>query len=118
MKAWILVLLSVVMFSVSGRAFAAGQENLFAQGKALYNNNCAKCHGPGGTGSDKGPPFLSKIYRPSHHSDMSFQLAVLNGVRAHHWRFGNMPPVKGVGMAEIGMIIKYVRAIQKEAGVY
>jgi mono/diheme cytochrome c family protein len=118
MKAWILVLLSVVMFSVSGRAYAAGQENMIAQGKALYNKNCSKCHGPKGVGTDKGPPFLNKIYEPSHHGDMSFLMASLNGVRAHHWNFGNMPPIKGAGMAEIGKIIKYVRAIQQEAGIY
>ncbi len=118
MKVWIPVFILMVMFTVGGRAYGAGADDLITQGKALFNSNCAKCHGYDGVGTDKGPPFLNKIYKPSHHSDMSFQMAVMNGVRAHHWRFGNMPPVEGVGMAEMGMIIQYVRSIQKEAGIY
>jgi len=118
MKVWILVLFSVVMFSLGARAFAAGGGDLFTQGKALYNKNCAKCHGVNGAGTDKGPPFLNNIYKPSHHSDMSFHRAVMDGVRAHHWQFGNMPAIEGIDMAEMGMIIKYVRAIQQEAGIY
>ena len=27
---------------------------------------------------------------------LAFQLAVANGVRAHHWKFGDMAPVKEV----------------------
>ncbi len=118
MKTWIGILFLLFTVSVAGVASGAGQDEMFKMGKALYEKNCAKCHGIGGRGTDKGPPFLNKIYKPSHHSDMSFQIAVLNGVRAHHWRFGNMPPVEGVGMAEMGMIIQYVRAIQREAGIY
>jgi len=118
MRVWKLVVLSVVMFSLSGRAFAAGDGNLFTEGKALYNNNCAKCHGIGGAGTDKGPPLLNKIYQPSHHSDMSFHMAVMNGVHAHHWQFGDMPAIEGIDMAEMGKIIKYVRTIQQEAGIY
>jgi len=33
---------SVVMFSVNDRAFASGEEELIAQGAALYNRNCSK----------------------------------------------------------------------------
>jgi len=99
-------------------AFASNQEDSWLKGEVLYNRNCARCHGLGGRGTENGPPFLNRIYRPSHHSDLSFQMAALNGVRAHHWEFGDMPPVEGVGMAEVGMIIRYIRAIQREAGVY
>jgi len=118
MRVWILILFSVVMFSAGGRAFAAGEENLITQGAALYNKNCSKCHGLNGVGTDKGPPFLNKIYKPSHHSDMSFHRAVMDGVRSHHWQFGNMPAIEGIDMAEMGKIIKYVRTIQQEAGIY
>ncbi len=118
MKRWVGVLFLLTMVSISGSSFAAGQDDLVTTGKALYVKNCARCHGLGGVGTDKGPPFLNKIYRPSHHSDMSFLMAALNGVRAHHWSFGNMPPVEGVGMAEVGMITQYIRSIQREAGIY
>ena len=42
-----------------------------------------------------GPPLVHKIYQPGHRSDMAFVLAAQNGVRAHHWPFGNRPPVEG-----------------------
>jgi len=118
MKVWISVLLLLIMVSVSGTVFARGKGDSFLNGKALYNQNCSKCHGVNGVGTDKGPSFLNKIYRPGHHSDMAFQMAVLNGVRPHHWNFGSMPRIEGVGMAEMGMIIRYVRDIQQEAGIY
>ncbi len=118
MKVWIGVLFLLILASVNGKSFAYGQEDLFVKGKALYNQNCSRCHGLNAVGTDKGPPFLDKIYRPSHHGNMSFQMAVLNGVRAHHWNFGDMPRIEGVGMAEMGMIIRYIRALQQENGIY
>ena len=49
-------------------------------------------------------PLVHKIYEPSHHSDMAFVLAAKNGVRSHHWNFGNMPPVKGLTDADVKMV--------------
>lgn len=118
MKVWICVLFSAIMVFVSGVALAGGNEDLIAKGEALYNKNCSRCHGLKGAGTDKGPPFINKIYKPSHHGDMAFQMAVLNGVRAHHWGFGDMPRIERAGMAETAMMIKYIRAIQREAGIY
>ena len=46
-----------------------------------------------------------------------FFLAVHNGVRAHHWRFGDMPPVDGVGDEQIETIIAYVRTLQRANGI-
>ncbi len=66
-----------------------------AMGKRLFEKFCAVCHGDL-KGSDKGPPLLHRIYEPSHHADASFQLAAKNGVRAHHWQFGDMAPVPQV----------------------
>jgi len=118
MRIWIGTLFIIISLLTGAYALAAGHDEVFVLGKELYERNCARCHGIGARGTEKGPPFLNEIYKPSHHSDMSFQMAVLNGVRAHHWNFGNMPPIDGVSMAEMGMIIKYVRAIQREAGIY
>lgn len=64
-----------------------------AKGMALYEKSCAGCHGQDLQGTDKGPPFLHRVYEPSHHGDAAFQMAVRNGVRAHHWRFGDMQPL-------------------------
>lgn len=86
-------------------------------GQALYTQNCASCHGADLNGSDKGPPFLHRVYEPSHHADLAFQLAVKNGTRAHHWQFGDMKPVPAMTPDDVAHITAYVRAIQRKAGI-
>lgn len=91
--------------------------SVFSAGEALFNAHCATCHGPSAAGTDQGPSLLWRIYAPGHHSDDSFYLAVQQGVRAHHWRFGNMPPITGVTQDEVTQIIAYVRWLQQQSGV-
>lgn len=98
--------------------YTAPSPELLAKGEALFNAHCAKCHGSKAAGTDTGPTLIHKIYHPNHHADESFRRAVINGVVAHHWRFGNMPKVVGVGFQETELLIKYVRHIQKQAGIY
>jgi len=86
-------------------------------GRALFEANCAVCHGENAVGSDQGPPLVHRIYEPSHHGDMAFVLAARQGVRAHHWRFGNMPPVDGVSDEAVLQITAYVRALQRANGI-
>lgn len=86
-------------------------------GAEIFAENCAACHGPSGVGSDQGPPLVHVIYEPGHHADGSFYLAVQNGVRAHHWRFGDMPPVESVGEAQVTAIITYIRELQRANGI-
>lgn len=83
-------------------------------GKRIFEAKCASCHGQNAAGQ-KGvaPPLIHKIYEPSHHGDESFQRAAALGVRAHHWPFGNMPPVDGLTRAEVSTIITYVRELQR-----
>lgn len=88
-----------------------------ATGKVLYEKNCAACHGFDLKGSDKGPPFLHRVYEPSHHGDVAFQLAAKNGVRAHHWKFGDMKPVPGITPDEVAHITAYIRAEQRKADI-
>jgi mono/diheme cytochrome c family protein len=90
-----------------------------AEGEALFEANCATCHGKSGAGKNGfGPPLVHKIYEPGHHADIAFRLAVSNGVRAHHWKFGNMPPVEGVTQPDVDRIIAYIRALQRENGIF
>lgn len=89
-----------------------------ADGERAFAANCASCHGENAAGRDGiAPPLVHKIYEPSHHGDMSFVIAVRNGVRAHHWSFGGMPPVEGVTDSEITAIIAYVRELQRANGI-
>jgi cytochrome c len=89
----------------------------YAEGEALFNTYCARCHGPRAAGTDHGPTFISRIYEPNHHGDSAFQMAAMNGVRAHHWNFGDMPRVEGVNSREVDQIIRYVRWLQRQAGI-
>lgn len=86
-------------------------------GQTLFAANCAACHGENAAGSDQGPPLVHRIYESSHHGDMAFVLAAKQGVRAHHWRFGNMPAVEDVSEEEVLQITSYVRAIQRANGI-
>lgn len=88
-----------------------------AEGERLFAANCARCHGPSATGTDQGPPLVHVIYEPNHHSDAAFQMAAMNGVRAHHWSFGDMPPVPGVTPEQVTEIVAYVRWLQRQAGI-
>lgn len=87
-------------------------------GKQAFDRSCAGCHGENALGSEKGPPLVHKTYHPGHHADISFELAVRRGVRAHHWLFGDMPPQPTVTPAEVSQITQYIRELQKANGIF
>ena len=99
------------------RQVAARAPVELAEGKELFEEYCSACHGPAADGTEQGPPLAHKIYEPSHHADAAFTLAVRIGVRAHHWRFGNMQPVPAVTEDMVGEIVRYVRWLQREVGI-
>ncbi len=88
-----------------------------SKGKALFDKFCSRCHGAGAKGTDQGPPLVHRIYEPNHHGDMAFYMAAKNGVRHHHWNFGDMPRVEGITASEVGHIIAYIRRQQRLAGI-
>ena len=88
-------------------------------GKGAFEAKGAECHGANAAGQNGvAPPLVHKIYEPSHHSDMAFVLAAKNGVRSHHWNFGNMPPVKGLTDADVKMVTQFVRELQEANGIF
>jgi mono/diheme cytochrome c family protein len=89
---------------------------LVSQGEALYQANCATCHGAALRGTDQGPSHLSIVYEPSHHGDQAFAFAVKFGVQQHHWSFGPMKPVEGLDDEEIEAIVAFVREEQRLHG--
>lgn len=127
---WVLVSLVVILVAVlfflvpkttrqpGGTAALVGPNISLAKGRALFEQNCMICHGPGAQGTKQGPPLVHKYYEPNHHADAAFYLAVQRGVRQHHWNFGNMAPVPGVSRDEVTLIIAYVRDLQRKAGIY
>lgn len=87
-------------------------------GEQKFVANCSACHGVGGVGTKQGPPLVHKVYEPNHHGDAAFQRAAANGVQSHHWEFGNMPKIPGVTSSDVELIVKYVRWLQKQAGIF
>ena len=103
--------------SNTGNAAGSGMPAKARQGEIAFNARCAVCHGANAVGTTLGPPLAHRIYEPGHHQDFAIRNAIRNGVPAHHWQFGDMPPVPGVSDADVAAIICYVRAVQRDAGI-
>lgn len=87
-------------------------------GERAFNAVCASCHGSNAAGTNGlAPPLVHIFYESTHHGDAAFVSAAQNGVRAHHWEFGDMAPVKGLTNADIGNITAYVRELQRANGI-
>lgn len=86
-------------------------------GRLAFEAHCLACHGEHAMGGASGPPLVDPIYRPSHHADIAFALAVRRGVRAHHWPFGDMPPQPSIGEEPVRNITRYVRELQRANGI-
>lgn len=87
--------------------------------KTYFDAACASCHGENAAGQDGvAPPLVHQLYRPSHHDDAAFVVAVRQGSRQHHWSFGGMMPVEQpLADAEIQAIIRNVRELRRENGI-
>ncbi len=89
---------------------------LVAEGEVLYQSACAVCHGSDLRGTPLGPSHLSVIYNPEHHGDGAFAVAVVNGVKAHHWGFGDMPPRPDISQEDFVRLIAFIRETQRVEG--
>jgi mono/diheme cytochrome c family protein len=87
------------------------------RGRQAFAEDCSACHGAVAEGSDLGPPLVHPIYRPAHHADFAFVRVIAQGVRAHHWGFGDMPPTPSVSSEAVPEIIAYVRELQRANGI-
>lgn len=118
----VIIVIAVVAFGNTSTDEAGGaggspqDPDLVASGELLYQANCAACHGADLRGTAIGPSHLSIVYEPNHHGDIAFVLAARNGVQAHHWPFGDMPPVPGLSDEDLESIVAYVRHIQRIEG--
>ena len=86
-------------------------------GEESFQNRCAVCHGQQADGTATGPPLVNRLYEIGHHPNFSFHNAVNKGVTAHHWNFGDMPPIPNVEPAEVDAIICHVRGLQRAEGI-
>lgn len=88
------------------------------KGSKIYNASCAECHGQNSAGTQNGPPLVHNIYNPGHHNDDAFYRAAQQGVKQHHWPYGNMPPRPEVSRSDVSSIIAYVRELQRANGIF
>ncbi len=102
---------------IAATVLAAQLPEALAGGEALFEASCASCHGTRALGTTIGPPLVHIIYEPAHHGDVAFIMAVERGVRAHHWRFGDMPPVPDVDREQVNEITAYIRHLQRLVGI-
>ena len=112
----VLVLLLTACGSPGDDNDAAG--DVLATGKVAFESRCAGCHGFDAVGTDTGPPLVHQVYEPGHHPDWAIRNAIADGVRSHHWNFGDMPAVEGVEEDEVTAIICYVRDLQRQADIH
>ena len=87
-------------------------------GHENYEAKCALCHGGSLQGTEQGPPLFHRYYVPSHHGDAAFYRAIRSGTRQHHWNFGDMPPVAGVGENDARAIVEFIRWFQRASKLY
>ncbi len=88
------------------------------RGRATDEQRNPRPLGTNGAGGDRGPPLVHDIYNPGHHADAAFFFAVKRGVRGHHWAFGDMPPMPQVAEDDIYAIVRYIRELQEENGIF
>ena len=87
-------------------------------GKRAFEVACSACHGLNAAGQNGvAPPLVHITYEPNHHGEGAFLAAAQNGVQAHHWDFGNMPPIEGLTSGDVRAIVQYIRELQRENGI-
>ena len=116
-KNLVLFVLSVFALIACMAPVHAASANRLQKGKQSYDKNCAICHGNYGDGSKTGPPLVHNFYNPGHHSDKAFYRAIKKGVKAHHWGFGDMPPVPTIQQDEAKNIVYFIRILQRSFGI-
>lgn len=87
------------------------------KGLTIFQTNCVACHGPSGSGTVQGPPLVHQVYRSNHHANLSFHLAVRDGVKSHHWNYGDMKPIPEITPEETEHVIAYIRREQRRKGL-
>jgi len=101
---------AAALVAVAAACGADGPEAA-GRGEAIYQANCAACHGADLAGSQRGPSLLDPMYAPDRLTDAEISNAIRNGVGSDG-EFGDMPAAGGLDDTRIEAIIAYVRGIQ------
>lgn len=113
----------LLALTLSALSAMAGATTTTLDGKTLFQNNCASCHGEtgkGGTDAVKGPPLVGDATK---WTNKQFVRAVLEGKddagkalesAMPHWKDASFKSDKGAKppMAEVVAILKYLRTVK------
>jgi mono/diheme cytochrome c family protein len=87
----------------------AGHSDAIAAGSALYQGNCAKCHGADGNGRGSRPPVRSARVAAATDGDLYWLLM-------HGQPFRGMPSWARLPDEQRWQIVAYLRSIQTQPG--
>jgi mono/diheme cytochrome c family protein len=82
------------------------------EGAPAYDHYCASCHGGAGQGGRNGPPLVHPLYDIGEKTDSMFVAAMRRGAPQKHWKFGAMPPVKGISARHAAAVVGFVAELQ------
>ncbi|MGH9680337.1 MAG: c-type cytochrome [Candidatus Acidiferrales bacterium] len=102
------------MFLLAMPRSAAAQAGKAEAGKPLFETNCAKCHGPDGSGDT---PIGKAVGAKDLRAEEAKKLTDAQIATQISQGKNNMPPFgDALDKAKISDIIAYVRTLQKKAG--
>ncbi len=81
--------------------------SLLAQGQALYESRCARCHGADGKGGERGPAITARL---GSHGDQELAALIRAGLPGR-----GMPPNQ-VSEAEMPVLTRFLRTLQPRPG--
>lgn len=105
-----LIALTVIISAVAVASTSA------ADGKALYEKDCAKCHGADGKGKTKmGEKMGAKDYSDAKVQDAVTDAAAIKAVK-EGFKVGDkqvMKPTEGISDADAKAVVDYMRTFKK-----
>lgn len=109
---WSTGILVTAALAIAATACGVDANDGGSRGQAIYEANCAVCHGAALEGNDRGPSLLDPVYASDQMSDERIRSAVRNGIEQTRWEFGPMLALGGLGDAQIDEVIGFIRASQ------
>src|SRR5262245_52007173 len=84
--------------------------NLMAQGREVFENRCAACHGADGNGGELGPPIVNRLRR---RNDQELAALITSGIPARGMPAFSLPPKQ---MTELVAFLRTLKAIPRSGG--